>query len=144
MIGVHQRCDHFFHVVRQPVIGGHQIVKSFRRISRVARLGGELCRRRQSAKRCRISCEASRIVVRRIMRHSAGGGVHARAAQRFRIHHLSHCAFHQIRSAQPHEAGLIHHDDDVAQRGQIGSTRNTRPHHRRDLRNVQPLRIREL
>ena len=41
--------------------------------------------------------------------------MHARAAERFRIHHLSHRAFHQVGTSQSHEAGAFHHDDDVAQ-----------------------------
>ena len=85
----------------------------------------------------RISSQTSGVVLRRVMRHAARRGVHARAAERFRIHHLPHRALHQIRPAQSHEAGAFHHDDDVAQRRQIRAARDARSHHRRDLRHVQ-------
>ena len=63
--------------------------------------------------------------------------MHACAAERFRIDHLSGGALHQVRPAESHETGALHHDDAVAQRGQVRAPRDARPHHGGDLRNAQ-------
>src|SRR5258708_6125698 len=81
--------------------------------------------------------ETSLVILGAEMRNTAGRGMRARAAQRFRIHHLSHRAFHQIRTAQSHETGALHHDDYVAQGRQIGAARDAWPHYCGDLRYVK-------
>ena len=87
--------------------------------------------------RWRIMRQAIGIVLRHVMRHAADRGVHARAAERFGIDHLARRALHQVRPAESHEAGALHHDDDVAERGQVRAAGDARPHHRGDLRNAQ-------
>ena len=125
-----------FDVVRQPMIGGHQVVQPFGGL-RGRRAFQRRGRGRQSAKSLADQFQTRGIVLRHVMRHAAGRGMHARAAERFRIHHLPHRALHQIRPAQAHEAGAFHHDDHVAQSRQIRAARDARPHHRRDLRHMQ-------
>ena len=49
------------------------------------------------------------------MRHTADARVHARSAQRLGICRLPDGALYEIRTAQPHEAGSLHHDDHVTQ-----------------------------
>ncbi len=136
IVAIEDSLQRIFNVVRQPVIGGHQVVQPFRRFRRRRALQ---CRGRgrQGAKPLADQLQASGIIFRHIVRHSAGRGVHSRPAQRFRVHHLSHRSLHQVRAAQPHEAGAFHHDDHVAQRRQISAARDARPHHRRDLRHMQ-------
>ena len=133
--------DHFFHVVRQTVIGRQQIVQSF---------GG--FRGSRSLQHCRglvlingkladlfpDQRQAREIVLGRIMRHAADLGMERRAAERFGIHHLPHRALHQVRTAQSHETGLLDHDDHVGERRQIRAARDAHAHHRGDLRNFQP------
>ncbi len=63
--------------------------------------------------------------------------VHPRPTQRLSIHTLAYRALHQIGSAQAHEADAVHHDDHVAERRQIRTTGDTRPHHRGYLRHMQ-------
>ncbi len=94
-------------------------------------------RGRQLAKALADPLQAVGIVLRHVVRHAADRGVHARAAQRFGIDHLPGRALHQVRTAQPHEAGAFHHDDAVAERRKIRAARDARPHHRRDLRDAQ-------
>ena len=71
------------------------------------------------------------------MGHAADAGVHARASQRFGIVTWPTAPFTRLGPPEPHETDVFHHDDDVAQRRQIGAARDARPHHRRNLRDVQ-------
>ena len=40
-------------------------------------------------------------------------------------------------AAQSHEAGTVHHEDDVGQRRQVRAAGDAAPHHRADLRHVE-------
>jgi len=63
--------------------------------------------------------------------------MHPRSAQRFLIGDLPGRALHQIRSAQTHETGAVHHDDAIAQRGQVRAARDAGSHHGGNLRDSQ-------
>ncbi len=60
-----------------------------------------------------------------------------RAAERFLIDRLAGRSLDQIGAAKAHEAGVFHHDDDVAERGKVRAAGDARAHHRRDLRDAQ-------
>ena len=94
-------------------------------------------RRRQLADLLADQIQTFRIVLGRIMRDAAGTRVQTCAAQRFRVGDLADGAFHQIRAAEPHEAGALHHNDDVGQRGQVRAAGDAHAHHGGDLRDVQ-------
>ncbi len=98
--------------------------------------GGRAPAREIARNGARIISQAMLVVVRHVMRDAGLGGVHARAAERFLIDHLAGCAFHEIGSAQAHEAGLLDHDDAIAERGQVSAAGDARPHHGGDLRDA--------
>ena len=118
------------------MIGRHQIVEAFGglRRQRALRSRGSL---RHGPELLADQFQASRVVLGHEVGHATSRSVHARAAERFGIHHLPHRALHQIRAPETHEAGAFHHDQNVAQRGQISSAGDARAHDRGDLRHVQ-------
>ena len=134
--GVEDAQEDLLHFVGQAVIGGKDAVD-------IGDVAGGLAslrvrgRRGERAEPLADAGQAIGIVRRHVVRHAARGRVQARAAQRFGVDHLPGRALHEVGAAQPHEAGALHHDDDVAQRGQVGAPGDARPHHGRDLRNPQ-------
>ncbi len=71
------------------------------------------------------------------MRDAGKFVVRASAAESFVVDRLTRRAFHQVRAAQTHERRALNHHDHVRERGQICAAGDARPHHRRDLRNLQ-------
>jgi hypothetical protein len=71
------------------------------------------------------------------VRDAADGGVEARSAERFGVDHLAGRALHEIGSAESHEARALHHEDDVAQGGQVRASGDAGTHHRGDLRDAE-------
>ena len=71
------------------------------------------------------------------MRDAGEFVVRARAAESFVVDRLAGRAFHQVRAAESHERRALDHHDHVGQRGQVCAAGDARPHHRRDLRNLQ-------
>jgi hypothetical protein len=63
--------------------------------------------------------------------------VHSSAAQLLGLHALPGGALHEVRSAQTHEAGFLHHQDHIGERGQISTPCDARPHYSSDLRHLQ-------
>lgn len=63
--------------------------------------------------------------------------MHGGSAEGFGVDHLAGCSLHEVRSAEAHEAGLFDHEDDVAQRGQIGSAGDAGAHDGGDLGDAQ-------
>ena len=94
-------------------------------------------RRRKLADFLTDQLETGRIVLGGIVRDAAGARVEASSAQRLGIGDLADRALHQVRSAQAHEAGAFDHNNDVGQRGQVGSTGDAHAHHGGDLRDLQ-------
>ena len=77
------------------------------------------------------------IILHPIMSHSRKLIMRPRAAECFVINRLTRRALHQICSAQAHERSAFDHDHDVRKRRQICTSCDTRPHHRRNLRDPQ-------
>ena len=64
-------------------------------------------------------------------------GVQLRAAERFRVNDLAGRAFDEVRAAQAHEARLLDHDQNVAQRRKIGAAGDARSHDGGKLRHPE-------
>ncbi len=135
-VAVDDAGDHFFHGIGQAMIGGEQIVEALgglggRRAFGPRGGGGKI------AKLLPDEAQAIGIVLGHVMSDAADGGVHVRAAERFGVDDLPHRALHQIGPAEAHEAGFVHHEDHVAERGQISAAGDAGAHDGGDLRHLQ-------
>src|SRR6185437_6978886 len=81
--------------------------------------------------------ETSSIIGGAIMRNTALRSVHSSATQRLGIYCLANRPFHEIRSAEPHKAHFVDHDDYIAERRQVRASRDAGSHHRGNLGNAQ-------
>jgi len=136
IVAVEDARKDILHAVRKAMIGGHHGINPIRRLRGFSGLRSGR-RRRQLPKTRANHIEAILVILRHIMRHTAGAIVQMRAAQRFLIDGLPRCALYQIRTAEPHKAGFLHHDDHIAERREIRAAGNTRTHHSRHLRHPQ-------
>src|SRR5690242_5953836 len=81
------------------------------------RLAGKTRRwRRHFAKLLPDHLEAGAIVRCAIVRHAAMRGMHLSATQRLGIYCLTNRALHEVRSAEPHKAHFVDHDDYITKR----------------------------
>ncbi len=71
------------------------------------------------------------------MRDAADGGVHARAAEGLLVGCLTGGSLDEVGPAETHKAGLVHHDEDIAQSRQVRATCDAWTHHGGDLRHTE-------
>src|SRR5689334_4473330 len=128
------------HVVGHAVVAGQHIVERLRRwLDTFAALPAASCgiSEWQALDEIADLAQTFFIVVDLIMGDAADLRVRRRAAEGLGVDNLPGRTFHQVRTAESHEGGSLHHQDDVGQRGQICTPRNALPHHRCDLWNAQ-------
>ncbi len=128
--------DHFFDVVGEAVVGREYAVEvggvpQGRNTGREARATGQLAEALADAR------QAIGVVLGHVVRHATDGGVHLGSTQGLRLDHLSGGSLHQVRPSEAHETGSLHHNDDVAERREVGSARDAGAHHGGDLRDAQ-------
>ncbi len=77
------------------------------------------------------------VVLHPVVRDAAHLGVDARTAQLLGADRLSRGTLHQVRPAEAHERGALHHEDHVGERREIRAPGDARSHDRRELRHPQ-------
>ena len=89
---------------------------------------------RQVAHQLANHAQALGVVVRLEMRHAAGGVVRRRAAQRFFGDVLMRHGLDDVGAGDEHVAGLVHHENEIGERGRIHRAARARAHDGGDLR----------
>src|SRR5690349_16361741 len=77
------------------------------------------------------------VVAGEVVRNTADGGVHTRTPEGFLVSGLAGRSFNEVRPAQSHKAGLVDHDEDIAQSRQVRATSDAWTHHGGDLRHTE-------
>ncbi len=81
-----------------------------------------------------MRAQAFGIVMRLKMSHAAGGIVRGRAAQRFLGDVFVGHGLDDVGAGDEHVAGLVHHEDEIGERGRIDRAARARAHDGGDLR----------
>ena len=136
---VGDRGDHLADVVRLAGIVGNDVEE--RLVSPRRRIGARLARRSLAAAQREIRQvfanrgEARRVVWYLEIRAAGDLGVHLAPAELFLADVLADDALHQVRAADRHRGGPLHHRDEIRQAGDVRRPRGSRAEHGGDLRN---------